>query len=81
MTALLTRVSHCDQSLMHAYECRLQGKVLFQLQEYTKSEQSYQTALKAQPRQLAAWKGLAELHTATGNTAEAAAAYESLVSH
>lgn len=60
--------------------CRLQGKIFFQLQEYAKSEQTYRAALQAQPTQMAAWKGLAELHNATKNATEAAAAHESLVS-
>lgn len=68
----------CDQG-MHV-RCRLQGKIFFQLRDYTKAEAAYQTALKEQPHQLTAWKGLAELHIAAGNTAAAAAAYESLVS-
>lgn len=60
--------------------CRLQGKICFQLKDFVSSEGAYQRALKEHPKQLAAWKGLAELHTAAGNTAAAAAAFESLVS-
>ena len=64
--------------MLHAH-CRLQGKVYFQLQDFTKSAAAYHTALREQPSQLAAWKGLAELHAASGDTAAAAAALESLV--
>ena len=58
---------------------RLLGKVQYKLGHHEASQDAYQCAQEAAPQQLPAWKGLAELHTATGNAEQALQAYERLV--
>lgn len=58
---------------------RLLGKVQYKLGHHEASQDAYQHATEAAPQQLPAWKGLAELHTATGNAERALQAYERLV--
>ena len=58
---------------------RLLGKVQYKLAHHEASQDAYQRAQATAPQQLHAWKGLAELHTATGNAEQALQAYERLV--
>ena len=60
--------------------CRLQGKIMYELQEYQASGKAYNALLRLHPKLLPAWKGLAELYTITNNDAEAVEVYEKLVS-
>lgn len=57
----------------------LQGKVLFELKHFQQSGNTYKAILKFQPDLLPAWKGLAELYTATKDAAAAIEVYESLI--
>lgn len=67
-----------DHTNWHAH--RLKGKILYELEDFKASGESYNAALRTQPNLLPAWKGLAELHSAAENYAEAVVAFQSLVS-
>ena len=59
--------------------CRLLGKAAFLLHEHEQAALAYTRATDLNESALPAWKGLAELHTATGDSAKAAAVYDRLV--
>lgn len=67
-----------DHTKWHAH--RLKGKILYELKNLKASGESYNAALRTQPNLLPAWKGLAELHSAAENYAEAVVAFQALVS-
>lgn len=59
--------------------CSLIGKAAFHLGEHQQSELAYRKAVEANPAGLPAWRGLAELGTATGSAGGAVEAYQKLV--
>ena len=59
--------------------CRLLGKAAYLLHEHEQAALAYTHATDLNEGALPAWKGLAELHTATGDSAKAATVYERLV--
>ena len=59
--------------------CRLLGKASFLLHEHEQAALAYAHATDLSESALPAWKGLAELHKATGDSAKAASVYERLV--
>lgn len=59
---------------------RLLGKACFCAGRLAESEQAYQRARGLNAEGVAAWKGLVELHSKTGNQSSLAEAYGKLVS-
>jgi tetratricopeptide (TPR) repeat protein len=70
---------HESMLLSYPGVCRLIGKSAYHLGEHDQADLAYRKALEVNSDAAPAWKGLAELHTATGNSEKAAEAYLHLV--